>query len=91
VLALGVEVDLAHAASMLGLAMLDPRRRRAGLRDAAVAAALAAMGVILAGRTPARNPDDRHLDTRLGILRQDLATRIAQRTLPQPIYHHLRP
>ena len=90
VLAVGVEVDLAHAASMLGLAMLDPRRRRAGLRDAAVAATLAAMGVLLAGRTPARNPNGRDLGTRLDILRHNLATRIAQRTLPRPIYHHLR-
>ena len=89
VLALGVEVDLAHAASMLGLAVLDPRQRRAGLHDAAVAAALAGFGVILAGRTPAVKPDGRHLGTRLGVLRQDLATRIAQRTLPKPIYHHL--
>lgn len=31
----GVQVDLAHVASMLGLAVLDQRRRCAGLVDAA--------------------------------------------------------
>lgn len=37
--ALGVEVDAAHAVSMLGLAMIDQRGRRAGLVDVAAAGA----------------------------------------------------
>ncbi len=49
----GVRVDLAHAASMLGLAALDKRRRRAGLVDAAAAASFALTGAILAGRARA--------------------------------------
>jgi hypothetical protein len=42
VLLLGAEVDLLHAASMAGLAVLAPRRRRIGLADGLIAAALAA-------------------------------------------------
>jgi hypothetical protein len=34
-------VDGLHAASMLGLAVLDPRRRRAGLADGLIALAFA--------------------------------------------------
>ena len=41
VLALGVEVDLLHAASMIGLAIANRRHRRAGLTDAAAAACFA--------------------------------------------------
>lgn len=48
VLALGVQVDLAHAASMLGLAVLNQRRRRAGLIDAAVAGSFAIAGAVVA-------------------------------------------
>ncbi|MBA2474171.1 MAG: hypothetical protein H0V41_18785 [Pseudonocardiales bacterium] len=44
----GVQVDLAHVASMLGLAVLDQRRRRAGLVDA-----FAVAGVVLARRASA--------------------------------------
>lgn len=44
VLAVGAQVDLAHVASMLGLAVLDQRRRRAGLVDAAAAGAFAFTG-----------------------------------------------
>jgi hypothetical protein len=49
----GVQVDLAHVASMLGLAVLDRRRRRAGLVDAPAASAFAVVGVILARRASA--------------------------------------
>ena len=49
-LALGAEAGLAHALSMLALAALNQRRRRAELTDAAVAATLAASGAILAIR-----------------------------------------
>jgi hypothetical protein len=49
-LALGAAADLAHALSMLALAALNQRRRRAELTDAAVAATLAISGAILATR-----------------------------------------
>ena len=48
VLTLGADTDLAHAASMLALAVADRRRCRAALVDAAVAAAFAAAGAVLA-------------------------------------------
>ncbi|MGH2842317.1 MAG: hypothetical protein ACRDKL_01840 [Solirubrobacteraceae bacterium] len=48
VLVLGVEADLAHAASMVGLAAVDQTRRRAGLVDALVAGSFAAAGLVLA-------------------------------------------
>lgn len=44
VLAVGVYADLAHAASMVGLAAADRRRRRAGITDAAIGLGLAAAG-----------------------------------------------
>lgn len=88
VLALGVEVDLAHAASMLGLATLDQRQRRAGLLDAAAAGSFAVVGAVLATRAAPELPA-LSLVARLGILRQRLATRIARRTLPWPIYDRL--
>ncbi len=56
----GVQVDLAHVASMLGLAVLDQRRRRAGLVDAAAAGAFAVAGVVLARRASAL-PDTNRL------------------------------
>jgi hypothetical protein len=49
-LALGAEADLAHALSMLALAALNQRWRRAELTDTALAATLAATGAILATR-----------------------------------------
>ncbi|HET9255614.1 MAG TPA: hypothetical protein VFO16_10475 [Pseudonocardiaceae bacterium] len=88
VLALGVQVDLAHAVSMLGLAVLDQRRRRAGLIDAAVAGSFALAGAVLATRA-APEPPALSLVARLSILRQSLATRIARRTLLRPIYERL--
>lgn len=89
VLALGVEVDLAHVVSMLGLAVLDQRRWRAGLIDAAVAASFAIAGAVLATRAPAGQRLI-GLVARPGILRQSLAIRISRRTLPRPIYDRLR-
>lgn len=44
VLAMGVWVDVAHAASALGLAGVDRQRAPAGLTDAAVAVAWAGLG-----------------------------------------------
>ena len=91
VLALGTEVDLAHVASMLGLAVCDRQRRRAGLIDAAVAGSFAMAGAVLATRAPASQPPcDRPLVALPSILRHKLATRIARHTLPQPIYDRIR-
>jgi len=50
VLALGVEVDLAHVVSMVGLAGWDRARRRAGLVDAAAAGSFALVGAALTRR-----------------------------------------
>lgn len=44
VLAAGVWVDAVHSATALGLAVLDRRRARGGVTDAAVAASWAALG-----------------------------------------------
>ena len=43
---LGTLADLAHAASALGLAAVDPTRRRAGLTESAIAAGFAVAGVV---------------------------------------------
>lgn len=50
VLALGVEVDLLHAVSMIALAVLDRRQRRAALTSAAVAGAFAVAGALATSR-----------------------------------------
>jgi hypothetical protein len=69
VLALGIWVDCAHAATALALAALDPSRARAGLTDAAVAALWAGAGCRdLAAGTVALPRHQRHRD--------DLARRI---------------
>lgn len=44
ILALGIWVDSAHAATALSLAAIDPRRANGGLADAAVATTWAALG-----------------------------------------------
>src|SRR5947209_18128410 len=46
----GAAVDAAHAASMLALCALSPRRRRLAVASAASGALLAAWGTVLAGR-----------------------------------------
>ena len=52
VLVLGAEVDVAHAASMLGLGLLSGRWRAAALREALVAGSLAAAGLACARTVP---------------------------------------
>jgi hypothetical protein len=42
----GAGIDACHAASMLALAVADPRMRRAGIADAATAAAFTATGAL---------------------------------------------
>ena len=56
VLWLGAEVDVAHAASMIGLACIDRRYRRAALADAAIAAAFALVGIVAASMAPSVAP-----------------------------------
>jgi hypothetical protein len=46
VLLAGAGIDACHAASMLALAVADPRMRRAGIADAATAAAFTATGAL---------------------------------------------
>jgi len=84
VLALGVEADLAHAASMLGLAAVDRARRRAALIDGAGAGSFALAGWVLTRRTP---PAPIHsvgdnTTARLAAWREALAARLAPWLLP---------
>jgi hypothetical protein len=60
-LRIGSCVDAMHSASMLGLAMCDRTRRRAGLFDAAVAATFSGVGLVLA-----RRPSHRARSSRSG-------------------------
>ncbi len=61
VLAVGVEVDLLHAASMLGLGLVDRRRRRVALADAVIAGSFALAGIAAArgGQTRALSAAER--------------------------------
>src|SRR5207248_7968566 len=52
VFAAGTGIDGCHVVSMLALAAADPRLRRAGLADAAAAAASTAVGVAAIGPPP---------------------------------------
>ncbi len=84
VLALGVEADLAHAASMLGLGAVDRARRRAALIDAAGAGSFALAGAMLARRTPPAPIHSIRDNTaaRLAAWREALAVRLAPWLLP---------
>lgn len=90
VLALGAEVDLAHVASMLGLAVLDPRRRRAGLVDAVAASAFGIAGVVLARRAALLSESTGDACGGLLAVRRTAASRMARRTLPAPIRRRLQ-
>jgi hypothetical protein len=57
VLALGTEVDVAHAASMIGLAVIGRRWRRAALASAAVASGFAASAGVAAWQAARRPPE----------------------------------
>lgn len=85
VLLLGAETDLAHAASALGLAVVDRPRRRAGLVDALVASMFAAAGVASAASAPHHPP--RHA-ARLARVRDRAAAVLAPRLVPARV---LRP
>ncbi len=87
VLALGVEADLAHAVSMLGLAAVDRSRRRAALIDAVGAGCFALAGAVMAHRTPPAPMHARGDNTpaRLAARREALATRLARWVLPRAL------
>ncbi len=81
VVALGIEVDLLHAVSMLGLAAADRGRRRAALTDTLIAASFAAAGALAARAAPDERPPPGPGGT-LGRLRQSLADRLAGALVP---------
>jgi hypothetical protein len=88
-LALGVEADLLHSASMLALGALDPPRRRIGLTDAMVAAAFAAAGLAtvrssLAQSAAAPAPGEAAGPGGLTGRRDALAGRLAVLAIPRP-------
>lgn len=78
-LAVGVEIDLLHAASMLALA-LDGRRRRPALADALIAAGFALAGA-LAAREAAHDPPPQRGNAGQE-LRQKWADRVAAACVP---------
>lgn len=88
VLAVGAEVDLTHAATSLGLAAADARRRRGGIVDAAAAALFAGTGAALANRSRQSRPVGA-IPLRRGA-RAEAAAWIATRTLPGPVLARLR-
>lgn len=71
VLAMGIWVDSVHALSAVGLALADRSRARAGLADAAVAAAWAALGYRDLNEARATPPqhDQRRNQLARGVLR----------------------
>lgn len=81
VLALGVEVDALHAASMIGVAVLSRRWRPAALISAAVAAGFATAGV-LAMRNARRDPPERVRHGQAVQLRDRWAERLARYLIP---------
>ena len=90
VLALGVEVDLLHALSMLGLAAASPGRRRAALADTLIAASFAAAGALAARAASAERPPIP--GGTLGRLRQSWADRLAGALVPgSRVGHDARP
>lgn len=84
-LALGVEADLAHAASMIALAAWDRSRARAALVDAAGAASFALAGALMARRAPSTPPElvsRGAVLARFGAMREAAAARLGRWLLP---------
>jgi hypothetical protein len=89
-IALGAEVDVLHAASMLGVAAVARSQRRSGLVDATVASAFAVAGAALARRLGERPPPAGQGPVgRICSLRDAVAAALARRTLPAPVWHAL--
>lgn len=80
VLALGVEVDLLHAGSMVALGIVDRRRRRLALLDALIASSFAVAGA-LAARTSSTDREPAPVGA-LDSLRERWAGRLAGVLVP---------
>lgn len=78
VLWLGAEVDVAHAASMIGLAVFERRYRRAALLDAAIATVFALAGAAAARSTQAKPA----VTSRLAGWRNRQAEQVARHLVP---------
>ncbi len=78
VLWLGAEADLAHAASMIGLAIVGRRYRRDALAEATIAVAFALAGISAARAAPVEPARP----SRLGEWRHRIAERLARRLVP---------
>lgn len=87
VLALGVEADLAHAASMAGLGAGDRARRRAALIDALGAGSFAVVGAVLVRRDSSRSARavGDGAFAQLAALRETAAAWLAGWLLPAPL------
>jgi hypothetical protein len=85
--ALGAEIDLVHAASMLVWAVVDRQSRRLTLMSAALAGLFAAAGGAQARRTPAVAPPSEtgQLLNILIRLRHQVAVAVARYTLPRAV------
>lgn len=77
---LGVEADLLHALSAVGLTLLDRRWRRGGVIEALLALLFAAAGVAAARGGPAAEARGGLAD-----LRNNLAAALAARLVPPPL------
>ena len=84
-IALGAEVDVVHAASMLGVAAIARSQRRSGVVDAAVAAAFAVAGAALTPRLGTTPQADSGLVGRFCSVRDAVAALVARWTLPAPV------
>lgn len=81
VLALGVEVDALHAASMLALAVVDRRRRQVAFADALLAGSFALAGA-LAARASSQDQRPDRSRSRLDALRDRCTDRLAAVLVP---------
>lgn len=86
-IALGAEVDVVHAASMVGVAAIARSQRRSGAIDAAVAAAFAVAGAALTPRLGTTTPPqaDSGLVGRFCSVRDAVTAAVARRTLPASV------
>ncbi|HEV2633589.1 MAG TPA: hypothetical protein VGX23_00490 [Actinocrinis sp.] len=84
VLALGVEVDLLHAATMVGLALTRPSARRPALAQAVVALGFAAVGAAAARQAATTPAWARTQHSRISPLRarDEWSRTLAQRLVP---------
>lgn len=82
-LALGVEIDCLHGASMVGLGLVDRARRRLALVDAVVASTFALSGLV-AARASLRSRRSSGRPTGIAGLRDRGADRLARHLVPGP-------